>query len=76
MAETKQKKFMLDVTPSWEATAEYFARALSDHSFNNNTLEPVLSLMDQVRYLVLTDRPAYDRIIARLRADEDRRRQT
>lgn len=55
------------LTPNYEATAEWFARALREHAFEKNAKEPVISFIEQIRYLALTDRAALERVIERLK---------
>ncbi len=54
------------LTPNWEATCEWFARALSEHAFDRFARQPVISFIEQVRYLALTDPEALSRVIVRL----------
>jgi len=55
------------ITPNWEATTEWFARNLREWGFEKNAHEPVISLIEQVRYLQQTDPEALDRVIERLK---------
>lgn len=54
------------ITPEWESTAEWFAVALAQHSFERDARGPVISFIEQIRYLTLTDPEAVARIIERL----------
>lgn len=54
------------VEPDWEVLCEWFARALAEHAFDRNAMEPVISFIEQVRYLSLTDPAALARVIQRL----------
>lgn len=56
----------INITPDWEVTTEWFARVLREHGFERNAREPILSFIEQVRYLALTDPDALDRIVAKL----------
>jgi hypothetical protein len=55
------------VEPDWEATCEWFARALAEHAFHQNETNPVISFIEQVRYLAQTDPQALARIIEKVR---------
>ena len=52
--------------PNWEATCEWFGRALAEHAFEQFAREPVICFIEQVRYLSLTDPAAITRVIDRL----------
>ena len=54
------------LTPDWEVTCEWFARALSEHAFDRFAREPVVAFIEQVRYLALTDPEALTRVLARI----------
>lgn len=56
----------IDLTPNYEATAEWFARALAEHNFTRGSYSAVVSLIEQVRYLQVTDPDALKRILGRL----------
>jgi len=56
----------INLTPNYEATAEWFAHALAQHGFTKNSYSPVVSLIEQVRYLQATDPDALTRILGRL----------
>lgn len=56
----------IDLTPNYENTAAFIATVLRDHSFEKFATEPVVSLIEQVRYLTQTDPDAVERIINRL----------
>lgn len=49
--------------PNYENTAKFFARAFTDHSFDQGATEPVVSFIEQIRYLTQTDLPAVQRVI-------------
>jgi hypothetical protein len=53
--------------PDWEATCEWFARALAEHGFDRFATDPVIWFVEQVRYLTLTDPAALARVIERVR---------
>lgn len=55
------------ITPNWENTAAYFATALVHHDFDYGAREPVVSFIEQVRYLALNDPAALERVIARVK---------
>lgn len=57
----------IDLTPNWEATTEWFARALREHAFDKNAKEPVISFIEQVRYLAITDPKALERVLEHLK---------
>jgi len=54
----------ITLEPNWEATCEWFARALAEHAFDRFATAPVISFIEQVRYLALTDPGALERVIA------------
>jgi len=62
----------VDITPEWEPTCEWFAEALAQHAFERWAYGPVISFMEQVRYLALTDAAALERIMGRLKSKEER----
>jgi hypothetical protein len=62
----------ITLEPEWEATCAWFAEAMAQHTFEQWAYGPVVSFMEQVRYLALTDAAALERIMARLAA-KDRR---
>ena len=53
----------ITVEPEWEGMCEWFARALAEHAFDRFATDPVISLIEQVRYLTQTDTNAVARII-------------
>lgn len=57
----------ITLTPEWEGTCEWFARALREHAFEKNAKEPIVSFIEQVRYLALTDPAALERVLDRLK---------
>lgn len=57
----------IDLAPEWPAVAEWTARALADHAFEEGSREPVVSLIEMVRYLTLTAPEEVERLIERLR---------
>ena len=57
----------IQVEPDWEAMCEWFARALAEHAFNQFETNPVISFIEQVRYLTDTDPEAVARIIEKVR---------
>jgi len=62
----------ITLEPEWEATCEWFANAMVQHNFERWAYGPVVSFMEQVRYLALTDAAALERILTRLKAKEGR----
>lgn len=54
------------ITPNYEKTAEFFARGLVTHSFDNGAKGPIISFIQQIRYLSQTDPSAVQRILDRL----------
>lgn len=56
----------IEVTPEWNNTAAFTATALRDHEFQRGAAEPVVSLIEMVRYLAVNDPPAIERLIARV----------
>lgn len=54
------------LTPNYENTAAFAATALRDHQYDQGATAPIVSLIEQIRYLTQTDLPAVQRIIERL----------
>ena len=50
--------------PHYPNLARWWVRALADHSFDKGNTQPIVSFMEIIRYLALTDKPSLDRIIA------------
>ena len=48
--------------PNWEATTEWFARAFREQAFEKNARDPIISFIEQVRYLALKDPEALERM--------------
>ena len=65
MSENAQSR-TVTLEPNWEATCEWFARALAEHAFDRFATGPVISFIEQVRYLTLTEPAAVARIIERV----------
>ena len=65
MSENTQSR-TVTLEPNWEVTCEWFARALAEHAFDRFATGPVISFIEQVRYLTLTDPAAVARIIERV----------
>lgn len=59
---------VVNIEPEWENTALWFANALAQHGFERDAYSPVVSLIEQVRYLTQTDPDAVERILNKLRA--------
>jgi len=57
----------VNLTPEWENTALWFAELLKQHAFDRNESGPVISLIEQIRYLTQTDIDAVQRIIEKLK---------
>lgn len=53
--------------PNYENTAFFFALGLRHHNFDKGATDPVISFIEQIRYLAQTDLPAIERIIQKLR---------
>lgn len=54
------------VEPNWEPLCLWFALALAEHAFERDNRLPVISFIEQVRYLALADPDALARVVARL----------
>lgn len=57
----------ITLEPDWENTALWFAEALRTHSFNKGAKEPIISFIEQIRYLTLTDPDAVKRIMEKIK---------
>jgi hypothetical protein len=57
----------IELTPNWEPLCLWFALALAEHAFEQDNRLPVVSFIEQVRYLALTDPEALERVMAKLR---------
>ena len=57
----------INLTPDYEATSEWFARALAEHNFERGSYSAVVSLIEQVLYLQATEPDALERVLKRLR---------
>lgn len=64
---TKETVRTITLEPQWEGLTEWHARALAEHAFERFAKEPVVTFIEQVRYLALTDPEALERILARLK---------
>jgi hypothetical protein len=60
----------VNLEPEWEPTCEWFAEAMAQHTFEQWAYSPVVSFMEQVRFLALTDPDALERIMERLKRKE------
>ena len=60
----------IKLEPNGENTARWFASALAGHAFEKGAVAPVLSFVEQVAYLALTDPEALGRMKAWLEAQE------
>lgn len=56
----------VSIPPNYEVTAEFMARAFIEHSYERFAKLPMISLLEQIRYLAQTDLPAIERIIHRI----------
>lgn len=56
----------INLTPNYEVTTQFFAETLAQQGFEKNAKEPVISLIEQVRYLALTDPEALKRVLVKL----------
>lgn len=57
------------LTPNYEQTAAFIAHQLTQKSFEEKAgYNPVISLIEQVRYLYQTDPTAVERLLIRLRS--------
>lgn len=68
-AEQRGEEIILN--PEWEPTALWFATALKDHSFDRGAAAPIISFIEQIRWLTLTDKPAVERILNHFRRIPD-----
>ena len=60
----------IQVEPDWEAMCEWFARALAEHAFAQDEMTPVISFIEQVRYLATSRPSALASVIMRLRQED------
>jgi hypothetical protein len=60
----------ITLEPNWENTTRWFARGLSEHAFDKGALSPVISFIEQVRYLAHRDPEALERVLNELKARE------
>lgn len=51
------------LTPNYANTVRYFAQGLDEHAFEKNAHTPILSFMEQIRYLCHTQPGELNRII-------------
>jgi hypothetical protein len=58
----------MDITPDFEHLAKYYAEALSDHSFNAFALTPVISFVEIIYWLTLTNPDSVTELLADLTA--------
>ena len=57
----------ITVEPNWEPLCLWFALALAEHAFEQDNRLPVVSFIEQVRYLALTDPEALERVLVKLK---------
>lgn len=53
----------IDITPDWESTAGFIAVTLAGHGFERGAREPIVSLIEAVRYLSVSDPAAVERLL-------------
>jgi hypothetical protein len=53
--------------PNWENTALWFAHAFRFNDFEKGAKDPIISFIEQIRYLSITDPEAVERILANLK---------
>lgn len=57
----------IEITPNFEQTSAYIADALIKGRMKKGSLTtPIVSLIEQIRYLTQTDMPAVQRVIDRI----------
>jgi len=59
------------LTPNYENTAKFFAQNLQYHEFDRGAHEPIISFIEQIRYLTQTDLPAVQRVIDSIHIKSD-----
>jgi hypothetical protein len=59
----------INLTPEWENTALWFAEVLKQHGFERDKSGPIITFIEQIRYLTQTDIDAVQRIIEKLKDD-------
>ena len=69
--ETEESPRFVVITPEWESTARYFATALRDHSFQQGANGPVISFIEQVRYLQVTNPDGLEALLTYLKAQPE-----
>lgn len=57
----------IKLEPDWENTALYFAECLRNHDFEKGAGVPVISFIEQIRYLQQTKPEALERIMEELK---------
>lgn len=57
----------ITLEPEWENTALFFAECMRNHDFEIGANAPVISFIEQIRYLQQTEPEALERIIAELK---------
>ena len=62
----------VELTPNWEATTLWFAEAFKWQSFDKGASEPIITFIEQTRYLALTNPEALNRVLAKLKASPNR----
>lgn len=54
--------------PNWENVAVWFAQGLAFHDFEKANKAPIITFIETIRYLTVTDPEAVKRIINKLRS--------
>lgn len=57
----------VNLPPHWPNLLRWWAHQMSSHSFNPGALSPVISFIEQIRYLSLTDPEEVNRILEELK---------
>lgn len=60
----------INIEPHWPGLARWWANALATHSFEQGARNPVVSFIEVIRYLALTDPEELEAIINELREDK------
>lgn len=57
----------INLEPNYENTARFFAWAFIQHTFNQNSISPMVSFIEQILYLNSTNPAAVGRIMTELK---------
>lgn len=60
----------INIEPDWPNVTRWMAHVLSEHGFERFALSPVISFMEQVRYLAVKDPEELAKIIQELQAKQ------